>query len=43
MSATLQADNPAAIESGNNYPRRQTLPVYIFSHSAGRRGAQFDR
>jgi hypothetical protein len=43
MSATLQTAGPAAIESGNNYLRRQTLPVYIFSPAAGRQGAQFDR
>jgi hypothetical protein len=29
MFATLQTVSLAAIESGNNYPRRQTLPVWI--------------
>jgi hypothetical protein len=43
MLTTLQTASPAAFESGNNYPRRQTLPVDIFSPAAGRRGAQFDR
>jgi hypothetical protein len=28
MLATLQTASPAAFESGNNYPRRQTLPVW---------------
>jgi len=31
MPAPLQTASPAALESGNNYPRRQSLPVYIFS------------
>jgi hypothetical protein len=31
MSAVRKTASPAALESGNNYLRRQSLPVYIFS------------